>query len=284
MFPETTLDRIRQAMRGAISGPFECTPPRFPADTWKWVRHGQLLRARLLGRLAIARGVSDDDWIPIAASLELVHAASLLHDDVIDGTLIRRHDPALWTLYGPRLAILVGDYLLAAAFEMLDPADPAMRSALSVLPGAARLTCTAEIESELFARSPARAPTRDDLVDFARGKTGPLFAVAAVASLPSDAKPRIHDYWQRIGLEIGFIYQISDDLSDDDGGTGKTPGRDAARKLATTASFATPRMLRGRFDALKKRISAAATATDREKEALVRFLDDDLFPSLRPLA
>lgn len=284
MFPEDTLDCVRQAMRVAISGPTGFMPPRFPADTWTWVRHGQLLRARLLGRLAIARDIPDEGWIPIAAALELVHAASLLHDDVIDGTLLRRHAPALWTRYGPRLAILAGDYLLAAAFDMLDPADPAMRSALSVLPGAARLTCTAEIDSELCAQSADRPPRQDDLVGFARGKTGPLFAVATVASLPSDAPPRLRGYWREIGFEIGLIYQISDDLSDSDARTGKTPGRDAARQLATTASFATPRMLRERFDALKETISASAKASAPEKEALVRFLDEDLFPALRPLA
>lgn len=285
---EADFEIVRRLMRSAVSGRKGGAKPPLAAGDWKWVLHGQLLRARLLGRLSAARRIPRERWTRIAAAIELVHAASLLHDDVIDGARLRRHAPALWTVYGARAAILAGDYLLATAFDLLSPAEPAMRPALTRLLGAALVTCTAEMEIELAPQSGhgAPKPTEEDLLVLARDKTGPLFAVAAIATLPAGTASGRIAFWQNIGSEIGLIYQIADDLSDATAtaaATGKTPGTDAARLLPTTASFATAGMLSNRCNALLARIATAHQASAGEKAACAAYLGKDLFPALRPL-
>ena len=276
MFPEDKLDNIRQAMRAAIAGPSGHPRPPLPASAWKWSTAGQLLRARLLARLSIARRVPPARWQTFAAAIELVHAASLLHDDVIDGALLRRHAPTLWTLYGPRLAILAGDYLLAAAFDLAAP----YRTPLAAMLAAARTTCVTEMQREL-APPPSAAPRRAALLSHARGKTGPLFALAAAGLLPSS--PR-RTFWEHTGSELGLLYQIADDLSDADETTGKTPNRDTARHLPTTAAFSTRATLCARLDALATSVSTSPIPTAAERNAFFAYLGEDFVPSLRPLS
>lgn len=283
-FTESDLATVRRTMRAAITGPKGFPPPPLPADAWKWATEGQFLRAKLVARLSIARHVPRERWACVAAAIELVHAASLLHDDVIDGSLLRRHAPALWSVYGPRMAILAGDYLLAAALDLLDPACPVLRPAITALLGAARITCTAEMERELAPRDAAAARySEEDLLLLARDKTGPLFAAAAIATLPANAAPQRIRYWQETGFEIGLVYQMADDIADGDPSSGKTPGRDAARQLPTTASFATAETLRERLDGLVFTNPGSAAATGGEQTALAQYLYEDLLPALRPL-
>lgn len=270
------LAPVRARIRAAIAGPSGHPKSPLPASAWKWTTAGQLLRARLLARLSIARRVPPARWQTFAAAIELVHAASLLHDDVIDGALLRRHAPALWTLYGPRLAILAGDYLLAAAFDLMAP----YRTPLAAMLAAARTTCVSEMQREL-APPPSASPRRAFLLDHARGKTGPLFSLAAAGLLPPS--PR-RSFWEHTGSEIGLLYQISDDLSDADETTGKTPNRDTARHLPTTAAFSSPSDLRKRMDALAGMVDAAPVPTIAEKGAFAHFLAEDFCPALRSLA
>lgn len=283
-FSEADLDSVRRTMRAAVTGPKGFPSPPLPANAWKWMTGGQFLRARLVARLSIARHVPRERWARVAAAIELVHAASLLHDDVIDGALLRRHAPALWSVYGPRMAILAGDYLLAAALDLLDPTCPALRPAITAIVGAARITCTAEMERELAPQGGSgNRYTDEDLLLLARDKTGPLFSAAAIATLPANADPRRLRYWQETGFEIGLIYQMADDIADNDPSSGKTPGRDAARRLPTTASFATAGMLRERVDGLVNSNPEPSAATEGERTALAQYLYEDLLPALRPL-
>lgn len=270
------LAPVRARIRAAIAGPSGHPKSPLPASAWKWTTAGQLLRARLLARLSIARRVPPARWQTFAAAIELVHAASLLHDDVIDGALLRRHAPALWTLYGPRLAILAGDYLLAAAFDLMAP----YRTPLATMLTAARTTCVTEMQRELAPPPPA-SPRRASLLDHARGKTGPLFSLAAAGLLPPSPS---RTFWEQTGSELGLLYQIADDLSDADETTGKTPNRDTARHLPTTASFSTPADLRARLDALSTSLATSPIPTAAERTAFSAYLAEDFIPSLRPLS
>ena len=270
--PAADIEAVRRAIRSAIAGPGRSP---LPAGAWKWVTGGQFLRARLLARLSIARRVPPARWQTFAAAIELVHAASLLHDDVIDGALLRRHAPALWTLYGPRLAILAGDYLLAAAFDLMAPYRPPLAAMLS----AARTTCVTEMQREL-APPPSASPRRASLLDHARGKTGPLFSLAAAGLLPPSP---LRAFWEQTGSEIGLLYQIADDLSDADETTGKTPNRDTARHLPTTASFFSPADLRKRIDAFSTSVTTSPIPTAAERAAFSAYLAEDFLPALRPL-
>ena len=143
---------------------------------------------------------------------------------------------------------------------------------------AARTTCAPEMRRDLA--PPPSAPRRAALLDHARGKTGPLFSLAAAGLLPSSLR---RSFWETTGSEIGLLYQIADDLSDGDETTGKTPNRDAARRIPTTAAFSTAKDLRRRLAALEARVAESPVPTASERAALATYLTVDLLPALRPL-
>ena len=80
---------------------------------------GKMLRTRLAGRLAEAGRVSGETLAPLCGAVELLHAASLCHDDVIDSAPVRRSHPALWHRTSPSGAVLIGDLLMCEAIDLL---------------------------------------------------------------------------------------------------------------------------------------------------------------------
>ncbi len=199
------------------------------------IGQGKMLRARLALRVGPATGAAPIDTVRAAAAVELTHAASLLHDDVIDGGVLRRGAPAFWVEKGVSGAILLGDLLLFKALELVAAVDPA-----TLLPALVRLTgevCEAETEQELLLRG---APAGwEQCLRIARRKTGPLFAFAALAGAGAD--PRLARALEASGYEVGTAYQLADDLLDvagDPALAGKTLGSDSARAKVTAAAAA----------------------------------------------
>lgn len=129
-----------------------------------------------------------------ALGVELLHAASLLHDDIVDGDRLRRGAPALWAAEGVPAALLAGDWLLAEA--------------VARLPGDARL---AKVLRAMTAAELVHLAGGDDATRYARGKTAELFAYAASLARPGDAALR------RRALRFGLAFQAADDADDGDG-------------------------------------------------------------------
>lgn len=283
------MNQIRQQLRVLLTGPRG--PGRtLPADAWAWVADGKLLRASLLAQLAIARHSAAPHWHPAAIAVELVHAASLIHDDVIDGGWLRRHAPALWRRYGIRAAILGGDSLLAEASALLIRTAAVPRRTLADLMRAAQQICHAEMQRELAPVSSTGAPppplSPREIRALAREKTGPLFAFAAVASLPASAPPARHAWWWKTGCEIGMIYQMADDLSDavvSDAITGKSMGRDSARHLQTCTSCISLADIRARLQRCRAECARAPIARPAERAALEAFFAIDFASALAPM-
>ncbi|MBQ7251614.1 MAG: polyprenyl synthetase family protein [Kiritimatiellae bacterium] len=151
---------------------------------------GKLLRARLyFGECAPGTGRART-----ALGLELLHAASLLHDDIVDGDRFRRGAPALWAAEGTATALLAGDWLLAEA--------------VSRLPVDARLAQVLQAMTRAELRHLAGG---DDPAAYARGKTAELFAYAASLARPGDAALR------RRALRFGLAFQQADDAADGGG-------------------------------------------------------------------
>jgi len=205
---------------------------RLEFDAAAFLGGGKLLRARAILRLAAASAVPAATLIRAAAAVELVHGASLLHDDVIDGGRTRRGAPAFWTLYGSHGAILAGDILLGKALETLSAtANPSLIASLAQ---AVAEVCSAESEQELLLRD--RTADWDTAVRLARAKTGPLFAFAAGAAA-GDHEARTADL-REAGYLAGTAYQLSDDVLDVVGcpeAAGKTLGTDELRAKHTAA-------------------------------------------------
>jgi geranylgeranyl diphosphate synthase, type I len=183
-----------------------------------------------------AAGGSVSSAVPAAVAVELVHDFSLLHDDVMDGDLTRRHQPAAWTVFGTGQAILVGDALLALAIEQLADAD-----AMGVLAAAVRDLCVGQSADVAF--QDRSCVDVGECLAMVEGKTGALLGAAcqlgamAAGLSSSDASP-----YRVFGRELGVAFQLVDDLLGiwgDPAVTGKPAGNDLiARKKSLPVVFA----------------------------------------------
>jgi geranylgeranyl pyrophosphate synthase len=163
---------------------------------------------------------AEEEPSPAAAvAVELVHMATLVHDDLVDGAKMRRGMPAAWSLFGPEAALAAGDYLYACAFSVLVRTGD--ERAVETLADAA--LCLAR--GEAMQRSQTRKPetTIDAYLERCALKTGKLIEAACL--LGSGGDPRLGAY----GVNLGIALQIADDILDCAGQTqetGKIPGTD----------------------------------------------------------
>lgn len=154
--------------------------------------------------------------IQAAVASELIHMASLIHDDVIDESSARRGKPTVNSLYGNHAAILTGDYLFAEAFNILSTHQ--LLSSMSYLVEAIQAMCHGEVNqaAEQFSSS---LSTQDYFSRIAK-KTGILLAAccqsgAALAGGLSEEITFMREY----GLNVGYAFQITDDILDIQGNT-----------------------------------------------------------------
>lgn len=205
---------------------------KLAADPSSLVGNGKMLRSRLIFHVGPAAKVDHPTLVHAAAAVEMVHAASLLHDDVIDGGYLRRGAPTFWVERGISGAILVGDMMLFKAVELMCMVEDGRLTPLLV-----RLTgevCDAESEQELLLRG--KAPNWENCVSIARRKTGALFAFAAGACGGNDAA--LTATLVESGYAVGTAYQLADDILDATGSeedSGKSLGSDEARGKTTAA-------------------------------------------------
>ena len=189
---------------------------------------GKRVRPVLCLATAEAAGAEPEAALPAAAALELVHNFSLVHDDLpaLDNDEQRRGRPSTWAAYGEAVAVLAGDALLAEALRLA--------LLLPVAGGRARARAG-------DARDDRRAVPRhqgggDDLAALHRLKTGCLFSASVacalwVAEVPeSEQKP-----WRAFADEVGLLFQIVDDILDEDGYV-LEHGAEGARALADEAA------------------------------------------------
>ena len=179
---------------------------------------GKRLRPALVFLAAPPLERADDRVIAAGVAVELVHMASLVHDDMLDGAALRRGRPTAWALYGAGAAKAAGDYLFARAFaELARAGDP---GAVAVLADAA----LALARGEALQRRQAFRPdtTVEDYLRRCSLKTGKLFEAACVLG---GGCPGLGAF----GLALGVAFQIADDILDCTGDfdtTGKAPGVD----------------------------------------------------------
>jgi len=194
---------------------------------------GKMLRTRLASCVV---GTSDEKWPAgleyACAAVELIHTASLFHDDVVDGATLRRGKPALWKVFSQNGAILIGDILFCEALSRLSR-SPGNRFVGALLEKG-REVCIAEAEQEINLRG--SACDFATCLRIARGKTGPLFAFTGLAA--GDGNKAFSEAMEEAGYRIGTAYQLADDLIDESGNeasAGKTLGTDRLRRKYTLA-------------------------------------------------
>lgn len=195
---------------------------------------GKMLRARLALTMGQANGVDEQASIYAAAAVEVIHGASLLHDDVIDGGLLRRGAPTFWKKHGVNGAILLGDMLVFKALNLV--VGTGRDDLLKELINMSEYVCRSEVEQELILRgSPG---TWRECEQIARAKTGSLFAFAAVVG--TDGSSKQTEALREAGFLLGTAYQLADDVLDASGNeelSGKTLGKDAERGKTTALNL-----------------------------------------------
>jgi geranylgeranyl pyrophosphate synthase len=196
---------------------------------------GKMLRARLTHAVGSACGTDRDTLLHAGAAVEMVHAASLLHDDVIDEAMLRRGTTTFWKKKGVSGAILLGDLLVCQSMQLLHGIDDGRLGMMLVR--LAGEMCDAEVEQELISREAPKDWNKS--VSIARRKTGSLFAFAATAADGAD-EVRTAALLEA-GYRIGTAYQLADDILDACGmgvGDGKDLGKDARMGKNTSVSAA----------------------------------------------
>lgn len=173
---------------------------------------GKGVRARLALLSARAAGAPAELGLPGAVAVELLHNFSLVHDDVMDGDVQRRHRRTVWAVFGVPAAILTGSALQALAIEVvLDPPTPTGAAAADLLSKTTRILIGGQYSDLAFERR--TSVTVAECLDMAAGKTGALVvASAAVGAVLAGAGPRTVDALKAYGEHVGLAFQLEDDL------------------------------------------------------------------------
>jgi octaprenyl-diphosphate synthase len=208
--------------------------PRIPQVTAHLVEAGGK-RLRPLMTLAAARmcGYDGGFHVHLAATVEFIHTATLLHDDVVDDSRQRRGRPTANLLWDNPSSVLVGDYLFSRAFQLM--VETGNLRVLDILANASATIA----EGEVLQLTAARDLATDEAIylQVVRGKTAALFSAATevggvIAGVPEDAVRALFDY----GDALGIAFQIVDDLLDYEGDsavTGKNVGDDFRERKLT---------------------------------------------------
>jgi octaprenyl-diphosphate synthase len=172
---------------------------------------GKMIRPALVCLSALACGGGSDARLEIAGAVELIHVASLIHDDVIDAADLRRGYASVNAMWGNQVAVLLGDYLFSKAFHML----ARLRSA-EIAATMARATVRMS-QAEIKQIKYGSRPHTDDRIyyDIIDGKTAQLMSAACrCGALTAGAPEREAAALREFGLEWGMAFQITDDALD----------------------------------------------------------------------
>ena len=219
------LIRLKMASRHA---------PRIPEVTAHLVEAGgKRLRPMLVLAAAKLLGYPGPYHIHLAATVEFIHTATLLHDDVVDESRQRRGRPTANLLWDNKSSVLVGDYLFARSFQLM--VEPGNMRTLEILANASATIA----EGEVLQLTAAQDLRTDEgiYLQVVRGKTAALFSAATevggvIAGAPEDQVRALFDY----GDALGIAFQIVDDILDYGGATetiGKNIGDDFRERKLT---------------------------------------------------
>ena len=174
-------------------------------------KSGKMLRPRLVYMSAQLHPHDPKKVIDISIAVELIHLASLLHDDVIDQAQVRRGCESVNSRWGNQASVLTGDYLFAAAFNLINQhgLDQVMASITSTI----QLMCTGEIQQ--MALNQDLDISEEEYYDKTYRKTACLFAAACrVGALSAGTPSLLVEVLDDFGLNLGYAYQLMDDVLD----------------------------------------------------------------------
>lgn len=187
---------------------------------------GKRIRPRLVLLFARALGYAGTDQFTLAATVEFIHTATLLHDDVVDESSLRRGRKTANAVFGNAASVLVGDFLYSRAFQMM--VSVGNIRILQVLAEATNVIAEGEVLQLMNMHDPDLAV--EEYLRVIRSKTAKLFeASARLGALLARADQATEDACANYGRSLGTAFQLVDDLLDYDGEThelGKNVGDD----------------------------------------------------------
>jgi geranylgeranyl diphosphate synthase type II len=226
----TRIDRAMGRAIVAAQGLDGASPGRLAAAlNYAVTPGGARIRPTICLSVALACGDDRPDLSDRAATaLELIHCASLVHDDLpaFDDADFRRGKPTIHLAFSESLAVLAGDSLIIAAFDLLAGAQDA--DALRALRLSRRLAYHTGMPHGICAGQGWESEAKVDLRAYHRAKTGALFmAATTMGAIAAGYDP---EPWEELGDRIGEAFQVADDLRDalyDEAALGKPAGQDA---------------------------------------------------------
>ncbi len=187
---------------------------------------GKRMRPMLVLLFSRALGFTGPERFELAATVEFIHTATLLHDDVVDESALRRGRQTANSLFGNAASVLVGDFVYSRAFQMMVSLNR-MR-VLEVLADATNVIAEGEVLQLMNMHDPDLAV--EDYLRVIRFKTAKLFeASARLGAVLADASPTVEEACASYGRSLGTAFQLVDDLLDYEGATaelGKNVGDD----------------------------------------------------------
>ena len=179
---------------------------------------GKRLRPMLTIAMARLAGYGADGHVKLAAAVEFMHTATLLHDDVVDESELRRGKLAARMLWGNEASVLVGDFLLGQAFKMM--VEVGNLRALEILSAAAAVIAEGEVMQLAAAKN--TATTEDEYLAVIRAKTAELFAAACEVGPVLAERPKADlAACRSFGMNLGIAFQLVDDALDYGGKSAK---------------------------------------------------------------
>lgn len=182
---------------------------------------GKRLRPMLTLAAAQMFGYSGDGHVKLATSVEFMHTATLLHDDVVDESALRRGKKTARMIWGNQASVLVGDFLLGQAFRMM--VEVGSLEALDILSSAASIIAEGEVMQLAAAKN--LETTEDEHFAVIKAKTAALFSAAAeVGPVIAQASRNDRAALRSYGMNLGLAFQLIDDALDY-GGSSKDLGK-----------------------------------------------------------
>lgn len=246
---------LKTVSKRLVAQASEFEPEIFPYAEYALSGNGKQLRPLLVWLSGSASGKINDDHVTAAVIIEMVHLATLVHDDIIDEAEIRRSRPTLAANWGNEISVLLGDCLFAHALKMAAsfPTPEICRAVAS----ATNTVCSGEILQTQRRRE--FQISREDYFKVLAMKTAELFALSCeVGAFLGHAAPSHRAAMRQFGLALGTAYQLYDDCLDVFGSevaSGKKPGADLANgELTLPVLIAFERMEAGERAKLEAKI------------------------------
>jgi len=228
---------------------------------------GKLVRPTMLLLASEADGGGDSRAASYAAVLELIHLATLVHDDAVDHSVLRRGLPTINALFTHQVSVIAGDFLYSRAVQELVRLDD--MEALRVFANAANELTVGEMRQ--LGALDALAFSEDDYEFLIKCKTAALFKAACEVGALCGA-PRFRTPLARFGERMGMAFQVQDDLLDyteDSGTTGKPTGLDLKEHKVTLPLIETLRRVDASQRAVIERLFATAEPDESQVSAVV---------------